>query len=158
MEGAHGLPDRPPRFFYEGPSPPICVTTSGEEPLAIRHSSSTRYFPPHAGEVPSLAAPYPRDAFCRWPAASPQAFHLPHPLQLCAGVVPDLSFPSRWVSCRAFGEGQKGPRLAGPGEFPGACPPLAREGGEPWRKLLHLNAFRVNYRASPESFRMNRRR
>ncbi len=33
--------------------------------------------PRHAEEGPSLPYPYPRDAFCRWPAASPQASLLP---------------------------------------------------------------------------------
>jgi hypothetical protein len=35
--------------------------------------------------------PYPRDAFCRWPTASPLAFHQARPWQLCLGSVPDLS-------------------------------------------------------------------
>lgn len=50
-----------------------------------------RSFPPRTWEKALRSDPYPRDARYRWPAASPQAFHLPRPGLPYAWAVPDPS-------------------------------------------------------------------
>lgn len=95
--------------------------------------------PRYTGEGPSFSDPYPHDAIFRWPAASPQASHLPR-LDRCGRSSPRsvtsrlmLDFTGRWVLSSCFCAGPEGAASARGGVVPGSYAVIGgRLTGGPW--------------------------
>jgi hypothetical protein len=132
--------------------PKIKAARTGSVGLGCK--TATRSFPPHAKEGPSSLSPYPRNARYRWPAASPQRFHLSsslgidgsHPQEMSPRTEPmiirvdALSYNQRPRPLGFIVAFLLNPRrsrmMSGSGEVPGEYPSLAREDGKPWHDFF----------------------